>query len=252
MSSGWIEEHDEPLLKCITEITCKIDSDNSKDVLPPPYSEESSEIPPAGTGDAASNNAISTTSIPTGFTLTFEFGPNEYISDTVLTKKYEFCTTPGADDENPFEYEGACLKHAKGCAINWLSKEKQLTKKTVKKKQRNAKTGQTREILKQVDQESFFTFFEKVPEVNLLNDDDETKEEALMDVEYDCELGEYFKDKLIPSAVLFFTNEYADPDIESDEDDDDEDGSDSDEDANGLTEEDDDEQTTQNPECKQQ
>jgi hypothetical protein len=61
----------------------------------------------------------------------------------------------------------------------------------VKKKQRNAKTGQTREILKQIDRDSFFSFFEKVPEVNLLNDDDETKEEMLLDREYDCELGEY-------------------------------------------------------------
>jgi len=254
MSSGWIQEHDEPLLKCITDITCKIDSDNSKDVLlpPPAYSETANEIPAAGTGDAAQMDTLATTSIPTGFTLSFEFGPNEYISDTVLTKKYEFCTKPGADDENPFEYEGACLKNAKGCAINWLSKEVQLTKKNVKKKQRNAKTGQTREILKQIDRDSFFSFFEKVPEVNLLNDDDETKEEMLLDMEYDCELGEYFKDKLIPNAVLFFTNEYLDPEVESDEDDDDEDGSDSDENADGLTEEDDDEVPTENPECKQQ
>lgn len=256
MSSGWIEEHDEPLLKCITDITCKInnESDSSKEVLPPPYSETAdTDIADTGKGDSAQKSVLlSTTSIPTGFTLSFEFGPNEYISNTVLTKKYEFCTKPGAEDQNPFEYEGASLKNAKGCEINWLSKEKQLTKKNVKKKQRNAKTGQTREVLKQADQDSFFAFFEKVPEVNLLNDDDETKMDLLMDIEYDCELGEYFKDKLIPNAVLFFTNEYVDPEVESDEEEDvDESDSDENSDENGLTEEEDVEQR-ENPECKQQ
>ena len=41
-----------------------------------------------------------------------------------MTKSYEFSTNPGADDENPFEFEGVSLVNAKGCEINWLSKEK--------------------------------------------------------------------------------------------------------------------------------
>ena len=61
----------------------------------------------------------------------------------------------------------------------------------------------------------------------------------------------YFKDKLIPNAVLFFTNEYIDPDVESDDDDDDED-SDEESEADGMTEEDDDGRPVENPECKQQ
>jgi len=243
MSAGWIEPHDEPLLKCITDITCKIDTKN--DMPPPSYDAVSN-----GDHGDSNTNGIDHFSVPTGFTLEFSFGPNEFISNTVLTKKYEFCTQPGADDENPFDYEGASLKNAEGCEIHWF-KEKQLTKKSVKKKQRNAKTGQTREVLRQVDQDSFFNFFEKVPSVNMLNDDDETKEDQLCEIEFDCELGEYFKDKLIPNAVLFFTNEYIDPDVESDDEDDDED-SDEESDADGMTEEDDDGRPADNPECKQQ
>ena len=62
----------------------------------------------------------------------------------------------------------------------------------------------------------------------------------------------HFKDKLIPNAVLFFTNEYVDPEVESDEEEDvDESDSDENSDENGLTEEEDVEQR-ENPECKQQ
>lgn len=228
MSSGWIEDQDKPLLKHITDIRCKIDG---------------GELANPAEGDEGSK-------VPTGFTLEFEFSENQFIEDKILTKKYEISASP-PEDKNPFEYEGAVISKATGCKITWRQPEKALTKKTIKKKQRNAATGETRTVLRQVPQDSFFNFFERVPEPNMVNDDDEEKEEKLIELEYDFELGEYFKDKLVPNAVLFFTNEYVDPDVESDdEDDDSEEDESSDGDAD-LTEE---EPTNpaDNPECKQQ
>lgn len=82
--------------------------------------------------------------------------------------------------------------------------------------------------------DSFFNFFENLPVVDEEKDDDEAKEEKEREIDEDHELGLYFRDKIVPNAILMFTNEYVDDEIESDDEDDsdesDEDESDDDED----------------------
>lgn len=48
-----------------------------------------------------------------------------------------------------------------GTEINW-KEGKDITKKTVTKKQKNKKTGKTRTVTKTVDADSFFTFFKSI------------------------------------------------------------------------------------------
>lgn len=69
----------------------------------------------------------------------------------------------------------------------------------------------------------------------------------------DNELGLYFRDKIVPCAVLIFTNEFIDDEVESDEEDSDDDEDASDDEEDGTEEEDgeEDEQARQE-QCKQQ
>ncbi len=51
------------------------------------------------------------------FTLHFHFGPNDYFSDSVLTKEYDMKCEPTEDD--PFSFEGPEIMNCRGCKINW-------------------------------------------------------------------------------------------------------------------------------------
>lgn len=50
---------------------------------------------------------------PIGFTLEFHFAPNDYFTDTILTKEYSMKCKP--DDENPLEFEGPEIYSCKVC-----------------------------------------------------------------------------------------------------------------------------------------
>ena len=65
-----------------------------------------------------------------------------------------------------------------GTVIDWKD-GKDLTKKKIKKKQKNKKTGETRTIIKTVPADSFYNAFEskKAPE-GIEEDDDEDEETA--------------------------------------------------------------------------
>jgi hypothetical protein len=94
-------------------------------------------------------------------------------------------------------------KHADGCDIDW---KKNLLVKTVSTRQRHKGTNKTRIVKLQVESDSFFHFFNppKLPEEN----EDLTEEEADkldMRFEADYEVGEIFKEKVIPRAVDYFT-----------------------------------------------
>jgi len=93
---------------------------------------------------------------PMGFTLHFYFAPNDYFSNLILTKEYEMKCEPSEDD--PFSFEGPEIFKCKGCTINW-KEGKNLTVKTVKKKQKHKSKGNVRTITKQVKNDSFFFFF---------------------------------------------------------------------------------------------
>jgi len=161
-----------------------------------------------------------------GFKLEFQFDENKYFENKTLTKVYELAP----------EKHTAYLTFEKsiGTPINWKP-GKNVTVKAVTKKQKN-KAGKVRQTTRQVKQKSFFNFFSPVQRPSDNEETDET-DEALSkqeeEFDLDSEVGECFKSKLIPHAVLWFTGEAINDDdmmdFGSDMDDDgDDDGSDDD------------------------
>ncbi|BEI89766.1 uncharacterized protein CcaverHIS019_0211280 [Cutaneotrichosporon cavernicola] len=161
-----------------------------------------------------------------GFCLHFTFGPNEFFEDTELTKTYYYQDQVGYGGD--FVYDKAI-----GHDIKW-KEDKDLTKKVEIKKQRNKTTGRTRVVRKVVPTDSFFNFF-KPPqpptreELQEEDVDEEELEELDGRLEMDYQLGEDFKEKIIPRAVDYFTGkalryeEDFDDDFEDDDDFDDDD-----------------------------
>jgi len=164
-----------------------------------------------------------------GFVLEFQFSENEHFTNTALTKTYKMKSEP--DPEDPFSFDGPDIVGCTGCQIDWKSKEKNVTQKTVKKKQKHKGRGQTRIITKTVKNDSFFNFFEP-PEVPENEDDIDEDTEALLAADF--EIGHFFRERLIPKGVLFFTGEAIeeDSDDEYEDDDEDEEGDDDDDDEN--------------------
>ena len=155
------------------------------------------------------------------FTLEFHFSDNEYITNKVLTKTY--VVECKVDENDPFSFNGPNIVQATGCKIDW-KKGKNLTVKTVKKKQRHKGRGQTRTITKTVPNESFFNFFSPPgPPTDNSADDDGDEDTIAEMLAADFARGEFLKDRVIPQAVLFFTGEALedvddDDDLEEDED----------------------------------
>ncbi|GAA5803122.1 hypothetical protein EDC94DRAFT_560063 [Helicostylum pulchrum] len=187
-----------------------------------------------------------------GFQLDFEFTENDFFTDKVLTKTYHYQDNVTGGD---YVYD-----HARGCEIHWKD-GKDLTVTVETKKQRHKGTNKTRVVKRTVPADTFFNFFS--PPV-LPEDSEELDEEEAegldAKLEADYEMGEEFKEKLIPHAVDFFTGkalEYEDYEEESDFEDDfltDEDNEDGDEEEDD--DDDDDDDTPANkaenaPECKQ-
>lgn len=155
---------------------------------------------------------------PMGFILEFHFSPNEHFENSVLIKKYEMKCTP--DEEDPFSFEGPEIHKCKGTVIDW-KKGKNITVKTIKKKQKHKSKGSVRTVTKTVQNDSFFNFFNPPtvsddPEVEV---DDDTR--ALLTADF--EIGHYIRESIIPRAVLYFTGE-ALMDDEFDEEEEEEDG----------------------------
>ena len=70
---------------------------------------------------------------------------------------------------------------AEATEIQW-KEGKNITRKTVEKKQKNKKTGKTRTITKEVDSESFFNFFKSVtPKDDPEGDDDDEDGDGVND-----------------------------------------------------------------------
>ncbi|EGW34578.1 uncharacterized protein SPAPADRAFT_60008 [Spathaspora passalidarum NRRL Y-27907] len=194
-----------------------------------------------------------------GFELIFEFQPNEFFSNQILTKTYHYQAELGYSGD--FVYD-----HADGCEINWKSKENNVTITIERRKQRNKTTKQTRTIEKLTPTESFFNFFDppKPPKVDKedeeKDEDDEEHEEDFEDVDEDLEarleldyqLGEEIKDRLIPRAIDWFTGDAVDFAYPEDLEDDEGEFSDEDEDDDEDDEDDNDQPKQQPPECKQQ
>jgi len=147
--SDMINETDEPILKHLVDITTEVSSD------------------------------------PQSFTLHFHFSPNEYFTNSVLTKTYQLSTE--IDEEEPFAYGGPHVVSVKGCKINWAE-----GKDLAQLEEDSAKP-------------SVFHFFGfECGDANSADDD------QLMEMNYDYEIGEAFRDEIIPRAVLFYTGEQDD------------------------------------------
>merc|ERR1712048_994690 len=177
MLQEMVQEYDEPVLQKLTDIT------------------------------------VTFSEAPMGFTLHFYFAPNDYFSNSVLTKEYEMKCEPSEDD--PFSFEGPEIFKCKGCTINWKEPGKNLTVKTVKKKQKHKSKGNVRTITKQVKNDSFFNFFDPptIPEDPEAEVDADTQELLTSDFE----IGHYIRERVVPRAVLFFTGEALEDDDYDDE-----------------------------------
>ena len=89
---------------------------------------------------------------PMSFVLEFNFEPNEYITNEVLTKTYRMRSEP--DDSDPFSFDGPEIMGCTGCQIDW-KKGKNVTLKTIKKKQKHKGHGTVRTVTKTVSNNSF-------------------------------------------------------------------------------------------------
>ena len=114
------------------------------------------------------------------------------------------------DDSDPFSFDGPEIMGCTGCQIDW-KKGKNVTLKTIKKKQKHKGRGTVRTVTKTVSNDSFFNFFAppEVPENGDLDDD----AEAILAADF--EIGHFLRERIIPRSVLYFTGEA----IEDDDDD---------------------------------
>uniref|UniRef100_A0A671YM06 Nucleosome assembly protein 1-like 1 n=1 Tax=Sparus aurata TaxID=8175 RepID=A0A671YM06_SPAAU len=152
---------------------------------------------------------------PQSFTLEFHFEANDFFTNTVLTKTYKMRSEP--DETDPFSFDGPEIMCCTGCTIEW-TKGKNVTLKTIKKKQKHKGRGTVRTVTKTVPNDSFFNFFTP-PEGK--DDGDEDSEAVLA---ADFEIGHFIRERIVPRAVLYFTGEA----IEDDDDDYDEEGEEAD------------------------
>jgi nucleosome assembly protein 1-like 1 len=162
---------------------------------------------------------------PHDFTLIFTFGPNEYFENEVLEKHFQM------------KEEKECKKTT-ASDIKW-KEGKNLTKKSVTKKQKNKKTGKTRTVTKEVDCDSFFSFFktvegsEKKPHEH--KDDESCSEDEHGDELLDhTDFGTSLLEEILPYHLEYYLGVKKDLDFGGgqgeDDDDDMSDGDDSEED----------------------
>ena len=158
---------------------------------------------------------------PYGYTLEFHFNENEYFTNKVLTKSYEL--TCESNQKDPFAYDGPVMYKCKGCIIDW-NKDKDVTMRTIKKKQKHKSSGTIRVILKEEKQDSFFNYFDtptadglRPSYRSLLSPNDANMEVDEEDEEIgedlcnaDFEIGHFIKEYIVPKAVLYYTGELID------------------------------------------
>ncbi|CAE6464348.1 unnamed protein product [Rhizoctonia solani] len=177
-----------------------------------------------------------------GYKITFVFDENPFFENKELHKTYYYQKELGYSGEYMYA-------RAEGTKIKW-KEDNDLTKTVEIKKQRNKNTNRTRLVRRTHAVPSFFDFFSpplppssnpELIEAGLAVDGDELGEKELEEVEekleLDYQLGEDFKEKIIPRAVDFFTGkalryepDFSDLEDNSEEEDDDDDDSDSDSD----------------------
>jgi nucleosome assembly protein 1-like 1 len=143
-----------------------------------------------------------------GFKLEFEFGPNDFFENEILTKTYDVPNLLLADEP--------ILKNVEGCEIVWKP-GKSLTHKEITKQQRGTgkNAGQTRTITKKVRQESFFHFFTppKMPSLETASEEEVMQLEQAFDDDYD--VAQSFRSHIVPKAVLWFAGDAMEQEMEA-------------------------------------
>jgi nucleosome assembly protein 1-like 1 len=148
-----------------------------------------------------------------GFKLIFHFAANDFFTNATLTKEYTLRCDP--DENEPFEFDGPEIISCSGSKIDWKT-GKNVTVKMIKKKQKHKQKGATRFVTKEVKNDSFFNFFDppEIPEGNPETMDEETRD--LLNADF--EIGQILRDRIVPRAVLYFTDEAHDDSFDEDED----------------------------------
>lgn len=154
-----IKKYDEPILKLLTDIKVKL-SDPGE---------------------------------PLSFTLEFHFKPNEYFKNELLTKTYVLKSRLAYYDPHP--YRGTAIEYSTGCEIDW-NEGKNVTLRTVKKKQKHRIWGTIRTVTEKFPKDSFFNFFS--PHGINLNGGNRND---------DFLLGHNLRTYIIPRSVLFFSGD---------------------------------------------
>ncbi|XP_058392179.1 nucleosome assembly protein 1-like 2 [Diceros bicornis minor] len=154
-----IKKYDEPILKLLTDIKVKL-SDPGE---------------------------------PLSFTLEFHFKPNEYFKNELLTKTYVLKSRLAYYDPHP--YRGTAIEYCTGCEIDW-NEGKNVTLKTIKKKQKHRIWGTIRTVTEDFPKDSFFNFF--TPHGFSSNGEDAND---------DFLLGHNLRTYIIPRSVLFFSGD---------------------------------------------
>jgi len=161
---------------------------------------------------------------PMGFELEFEFEQNNYFDNKILKKSYKLANE--IDKESPFSYEGPEVVDCQGTEIKWKSDEVNPTKSVQQKLKKNKTKGTVRKVQEEVEEESFFNFFNP-PKVPNPQSEDEYDEEVRLLLEEDFEIGETLRQAVLHEAVLCYTGEaiideeydlYDEMDEDSDED----------------------------------
>jgi nucleosome assembly protein 1-like 1 len=129
-----------------------------------------------------------------GYDLIFAFEKNDYFTNETLKKSFVM------SKQN-------IIDKCEGTTINWKD-GKNVTEKKVKKK---SKKKGAKAVTKTVEQESFFNFFKTIEmpdEKDLANPDHEKEDEEEKDVgelmDADFDVGNEFKDQLIPLALEYY------------------------------------------------
>ena len=145
------------------------------------------------------------------FKLTFVFSENEYFENSQIEMTF-------SNDEE--------TKSIKCDPIKWKP-GKDLTKKTIKKKQKHKKSGAQRTITKEVESDSFFVFFKTIEEPDENGSGDE-ENDLFMQLEDNLDLGDILANDIVDDALYFYFN-IVEKEGDSSDDNDDDDQSDEEE-----------------------
>lgn len=142
--------------------------------------------------------------------LEFLFERNQYFTDEILTKEYHIKLD--SNIENLADFNGPQIQKCIGCEINW-SQGKDVTTKTVRKRQIHKTSGVTRKITKIVHKSSFFNFFSPPLEPTDSDMHEACTKSIRKFLTYDFAIGQIIKERVVPKAIVYFLGIGEDDDL---------------------------------------